>query len=96
MTDVQGLILQKVVDYVRNTAEREPAVAAHHRFDELGIDSMGVIGILVMLEAEFGLEVDRIVAAAPPKTLVELAAIAAHALPARFDAAGSQKIAAPT
>jgi len=92
MTDMQAAILQRVVDYVRETADHARAVDAHRRFDELGIDSIGVIAILVMLEEEFGLQVDRIVAAAPPKTLVELAAIAAHALPAGSSTDGSQTV----
>jgi len=94
MTDIQAVIFQKVADHIRETMDRGRLVDARDPLDELGIDSMALIAILVMLEQEFGLDVDRMASASPPKTLDELVAIAVHALPTPV-VMGNAEVASP-
>jgi len=89
MNEAPAIVLQKVADYLRETMDHA-SVDEHARLDELGIDSMAMIAILVMLEQEFGLDVERMSAAKPPKTVGELVAIAVDALPSGVRQADAQ------
>jgi acyl carrier protein len=81
MVDVQRMILQKVIDCVRDNVDDARAIEASSTLEELSIDSMAMIAILVALEEEFGLDAGRMLDAAPPRTLQELVAVAVQALP---------------
>ena len=81
MVDMHRMILQKVIDCVRDSADDARAIEESSTFAELGIDSMAMIAILVTLEEEFGLDAGRMIDAAPPRTLQELVAVAVQALP---------------
>jgi acyl carrier protein len=81
MLDVQRMILQKVIDCVRDNVDDARAIEASSTLEELSIDSMAMIAILVTLEEEFGLDAGRMLDAAPPTTLQELVAVAVQALP---------------
>jgi acyl carrier protein len=83
MTDMHRIVLQRVIDYVRENLHHPPIIDEAERLDVLGIDSMATITILVLLEQEFGLDVGRMLDARPPKTLGELVALAVGALPVR-------------
>jgi hypothetical protein len=81
MVDVHRMILQKVIDCVRDNVDDARAIEESSTLEELSIDSMAMIAILVTLEGEFGLDAGRMLDAAPPRTLHELVAVAVQALP---------------
>jgi acyl carrier protein len=81
MVDVHRMILQKVIDCVRDNVGDARAIEETSTLEELSIDSMATITILVALEEEFGLDAARMLDAAPPRTLQELVTVAVQALP---------------
>jgi acyl carrier protein len=81
MIDVRRMILQKVIDCVRDNIGDARAIEESSTLEELSIDSMAMIAILVTLEEEFGLDAGRMLDAAPPRTLQELVTVAIQALP---------------
>jgi acyl carrier protein len=81
MVDAHRMILQKVIDCVRDNVDDARAIEESSTLEELCIDSMAMIAILVTLEEDFGLDAARMLDAAPPRTLQELVAIAVQALP---------------
>ena len=83
MANMHRIILQRVMDCVRDHVDHARIVDETDRLDELGIDSMATIAILVVLEQEFDLDVGRMLDATPPKNLHDLAAMAVRALPAK-------------
>jgi len=46
------------------------------RLDALGIDSMGIISLLVELEKEMGLDFERVAGATPPRTVADVVGLA--------------------
>src|SRR3954470_13608859 len=81
MVNMHRIILARVVDCIRDRVDPARVIDETDRLDALGIDSMATITVLVVLEDEFGLEVNRMLDATPPETLEELVALAVRALP---------------
>ena len=81
MVDVHRMILQKVIDCVRDNVGDARAIEESSTLEELSIDSMAMIAILVTLEEQFGLDASRMLDAVPPRTLQDLVAVAVQALP---------------
>ena len=75
------ILLRRVTAYVRDNMQHTRTIDEAAKLEELGVDSMATIAILVMLEQEFELNVNRMTEATPPRTLEELVGIAVHALP---------------
>jgi acyl carrier protein len=81
MVDVHRMILQKVINCVRDNVIDARTIEESSTLEELSIDSMAMIVILMTLEEEFGLDAGRMLDAAPPRTLRELVTVAVQALP---------------
>jgi acyl carrier protein len=80
MQEKRELILRKVKAEIA-VVRREPIeITEQSRLIDLGLDSMGIIATLLMLEREVGLDFDRMISSSPPKTLGDLVTMAASGI----------------
>lgn len=80
MNEQREFILEKVRTHIGATRRQPVELAEDARLIDLGLDSMGVITTLLMLEREVGLDFDRMISSTPPRTLGDLVDMAASGL----------------
>jgi acyl carrier protein len=73
--DVKQVVLERVRSRGK-LAAFEGELRDDTRLDTLGIDSMGIISLLIEFEKEIGLDFDRVTRVTPPKTLSDLVGLA--------------------
>jgi acyl carrier protein len=77
-----------VLTYIRESMSQPRTADEADRLDELGIDSLKIFAVLVMLEQEFRLDINRMAEAKSPMTVEDLIDIAIHSLPGDGSRAG--------
>lgn len=93
MSDKYDIILEKVTAHIKTTLRKPIEITPDSMLLDLGVDSMGIITMLLMLEREVGLDFDRMIGTTPPKRLGDLVSLAAKAI-AETQAQTPQKAAA--
>lgn len=82
MNHVRERLLNKVTEHILDMSRDKPEIGEDSVLFDLGIDSMGMINMLLMLEQAFGLDFDRMIGSTPPKTVGDLLDVAEKAMPA--------------
>lgn len=81
MQDKREQIYEALKTHIASTRRTPIEMTEQSRLFDLGLDSMGIITTLLMLEREVGLDFDRMIGSTPPKTLGDLVAMAVAATP---------------
>lgn len=82
MSDARERLLKKISEHILDMSRDKPEIREDSVLFDLGVDSMGMINMLLMLEKEFGLDFDRMIGSTPPKTVSDLLDVAEKAMPA--------------
>jgi len=76
----QDLIFEKLRAHLQATRSDPVEMSAETPLFDLGVDSMGLISILFMLEEQAGIDFDRMIGT-PPRTVGDLVEAAVRAMP---------------
>ena len=82
MSDARERLLKKISEHILDMSRDKLEIKEESALFDLGVDSLGMINMLLMLEQEFGLDFDRMIGSTPPKTVGDLLDVAEKAMPA--------------